>query len=358
VSPAEVRGLKLERIDTGVRVVLPEFGLTSAVVFTADTGLVGRFQDQARAQRKKASEWAYQMAVREYEKTVEVQAKLEQLGAAIPDATALLDDAKRRLQKAQELGVAKNYAESYHEANRAMRPVRILMRLEWEKAVRGMDTPVASPYAVSFYTLPRHWQFMDLVRRSSVGPNQLRGGDFETPPDRVLDTWRKDETTLDGLDLIAERVSSVGAAPTSKDAKPLPNTSSVPPSDDGVIEGKQCAMLQIKPKAGKPAPSALERSHISLVSAPVKLPPGTLVQISGWVNIPAAITASPDGEMMYDSAGGEPMAIRWTEPTAWKKYTVFRRVPNNGMINVTLTMTGVGTVYFDDVRIEPLSRAN
>jgi hypothetical protein len=102
----------------------------------------------------------------------------------------------------------------------------------------------------------------------------------------------------------------------------------------------------------------LERSHISLVSAPVKLPPGTLVQISGWVNIPAAITASPDGAMMYDSAGGEPMAIRWTEPTAWKKYTVFRRVPNNGMINVTLTMTGVGTVYFDDVRIEPLSRAN
>ena len=86
----------------------------------------------------------------------------------------------------------------------------------------------------------------------------------------------------------------------------------------------------------------------------MSMPPGTLVQVSGWVCIPEAITASPDGALMYDSAGGEPLAIRLTEPDVWKKYTVYRRVPASGTIKLTLALTGVGTVYFDDIRIEPL----
>ena len=43
-----------------------------------------------------------------------------------------------------------------------MRPLRILMRAQWERAVRDLDNlPTASPYAVSFFTLPRHWKFVD-----------------------------------------------------------------------------------------------------------------------------------------------------------------------------------------------------
>src|SRR5260370_41837302 len=119
------------------------------------------------------------MAFYELEKVVKVQKQLEQLGAAVPDANALLMDSNRRLQKSKELWSARNFGEAYHEAQRALRPVRILMRAQWEKAVRGLDTPVASPFAVSFYTLPKHWPFMEQVRKSTVGANQLRGGDFE-----------------------------------------------------------------------------------------------------------------------------------------------------------------------------------
>ncbi len=366
VSPGDVRGLKVERVDKGVRVTLPEFGLTSAIVFTADTNLMGRFQDQSRARRQDAAQWSHDMAYYEYEKVVKVQAELEKLGVVIPDANTLLADSKRRLGKAQELWKTRNFSEAYHEAERALRPIRILMRAHWEKAVRGFDTPVASPYAVSFYTLPRHWLFMDQVRRSTVGANQLRGGDFEVAPERKLETWKKSSESLDEVELIADRVSELNVTrielkdpqANPKEAKTLELVSSVPKRSGSPVEGRQCAMLQIKPLAGKLAPSALERTHVSLTSAEVKLPPGTLVQISGWVNIPAPITASPDGAMMFDNAGGEPLAIRWTDPTPWKKYTVYRRVPASGTINVTLTMTGVGTAYFDDVRIEPLVPAN
>jgi hypothetical protein len=119
-------------------------------------------------------------------------------------------------------------------------------------------------------------------------------------------------------------------------------------------QGKQCARLQIQAKPGQPAPAALERTMLALVSDSVKLPAGSLVQISGWINIPAPITASPDGALVYDNAGGDPLAIRWTNPTPWTKFTVYRRVPSSGVINVTLALTGIGTVYFDDIRIEPL----
>lgn len=341
VTPCEARDLKVERVDRGVRVTLPEFGLTSALVFTSDPSLMGRFQDQARTRREKAAQWSYQMALYEYEKVVKVQAQLELAGATVADANALLADANHRLQKSKHHWDAHNFKESYQDAERALRPVRILMRAQWEKAVRGLDTPVASPYAVSFYTLPKHWQLMAEIQKTSVGANVLRGGDFELVPERVQETWQRTPpvATLDDVVVTAERVSELKEVKAGAPKFP--------------VEGKQCAMLQVKLKDGKPMPVALERTLVALTSPTVKLPPGTLVQISGWVNIPAPITASPDGALLYDSAGSEALAIRLTEPTPWKKFTVYRRVPASGTINVTVALTGIGTAYFDDIRIEP-----
>ena len=43
--------------------------------------------------------------------------------------------------------------------------------------------------------------------------------------------------------------------------------------------------------------------------------------ISGWVRIPRPIIATADGALLYDSVGGEPLAVRLTAPTkGWQKY--------------------------------------
>jgi hypothetical protein len=365
VTPGEVRGLKVTRVDKGQQVTLPEFGLTSMVVFTNDANLMGRFQDMARSKRQQAAQWSHDMAVYEYDKVAKVHIELEKLGVTLPDGNALLEDCRKRTARSEEMWKARNFAEAYHEAERALRPLRILMRAHWEKAVRGMDTPVASPYATNFYTLPRHWQFMNEVRPCSPATNALIGGDFELAPERVQESWKLVKDSLDDLDLAAERVSEmrvarkeVKAEPERKDLKnllkPDPKTTAPKTVKDAPVEGRQCLMLQIKPRFGKATPPALERTVLALTSPAVKLPPGTLVQVSGMVNIPQPITASPDGALMYDSAGGEPLAIRFSAPTGWKKFTVFRRVPASGAISMTVALTGVGTVYFDDLRIEPL----
>src|SRR5262249_49866256 len=160
------------------------------------------------------------------------------------------------------------------------------------------------PYAVSYFTLPRHWQFMEKIKDAKPAANVLPGGDFEALPEQRVPNWQvQEEGRLDNMELTTRRVTD------------LPH------------EGKQCLMLQIKPRDtigpdGKPLPPpvALERTFLALHSPAVKLHPGSLVQISGWVRIPAPVGATSDGVLLYDSAGGEPLAIRLIgDVKKWRK---------------------------------------
>jgi hypothetical protein len=205
------------------------------------------------------------------------------------------------------------------------------MRAQWEAATKQLDTPVGSVYALSYYTLPKHWQFMSQVQRARAGANVLPDGDFEAAPNNAPDAWRPQESTLDEVELAAWRVS------------------------EQPREGKRCLKLEIKAKYPQNPPGALERTFLAINSPAVKLQPGTLVRVSGWVRIPKPIAASADGVLMYDSAGGEPLAVRLTGATPWKKFTLYRKVPDSGSINVTLALTGIGVAFFDDIRIEPLT---
>jgi hypothetical protein len=354
VSPGEVHSVRSERVVGGTKVTLPEFGLTAAIVFTSDTALVARFQEQAKSRRQLAATWTYDMAVYELEKVLRIEDQLERLGQRPKDADELIKDAQKRLNAAKQYADSHVYGEAYREAGRSLRPIRILMRAQWEAAVRGLDTPVTTPYAVSFFTLPRHWQMMAQVKNSRPTGNVLPGGDFERLPQRPEEAWRIDEPpSLDEVEVSASRVSESREPPD-----PLKAGEKPPPGPRekraGVPEGEKCAMLEIKPKEGRPVPRALERTLVALTSPTVKLPPGTIVQISGHICIPAGVASSPDGALLYDSAGGEPLAIRLTAPMPWKKFTVYRRVPASGTINVTVALTGIGTVYFDDIRVEPL----
>jgi hypothetical protein len=345
VTPADVHGLRPERVTGGTKITIPEFGLTSIIVFTSDTNVIVQFQEQARARRQAAAQYAYDMAFYELEKVLKVQEKLAAQGHTPPDAHHLIADAQARLKSAKERWDNREFPEAYRESQRALRPLRILMRAQWDAAIKGLDAPVSSPYAVTFFTLPRHWQFMDEVKRSVPAANVLAGGDFELVAERTQDTWKLEETTLDEVEMLAQRVGDIKLPASPKAANPT--------SVEAPHEGKQCALLQIKAKKGS-TPFALERTFLAITSPAVRLQPGTLVQVSGWVRIPEAIKASPDGALFYDSAGGEPLGIRLTEATPWKKFTLYRRVPSTGTISVSLALTGIGAAYFDDVRIEPL----
>ena len=103
---------------------LPEFGLTSAIVFTPETTLIARFQEQARSRRQLASQYTFDMAAYELTKTRKIEEQLEQMGHTLPDAQALLNDAEKRLTNARQMWDNRLFAEAYRESERALRPVR------------------------------------------------------------------------------------------------------------------------------------------------------------------------------------------------------------------------------------------
>ena len=191
VSPGRVRSLQWTRKLGGNEVVLKEFCLTSAIVFTSDlTGLVVRFQKDQKEMAASAAQWAYDQAQEELAKVERVHAELDQMGQKVEGSDVLLRKAREYLASSLSNRRTGDYGDGYEDAERALRPVRILMRKDWEKAAKVLDgQAVASPYAVSFYTLPRHWRFWDQVTSQTAAANVLPDGDFELPMDRVPDGW-------------------------------------------------------------------------------------------------------------------------------------------------------------------------
>ena len=229
VSPGQVRSLRWERVLGGTKVSLREFSLTSAVVFTADlspTGLVVKFQERQRSMVKMAAQYAHDQAQEELAKVEKINTELEQAGHKLPDGAALLAKSRSYLTSCETYVHDGRHDEAYAEAQRALRPLRILMRAQWELAVRPLSLPVSSPYAVSFFTLPQHWQFVDAVTQLRPDANVLTDGDFELqPPDKIMPNWQLDE--VPSLDAVTSVVRRVKTQPK---------------------EGRQCLLLQIKPK--------------------------------------------------------------------------------------------------------------
>src|SRR5205085_6887982 len=80
ISPGRVRSFLPERIAGGSRIVLNDFDLTSAIVFTNDTrpnGLVAQWEDQARRFSQKAAYLTYQLALKQLAQVETVERQLE-----------------------------------------------------------------------------------------------------------------------------------------------------------------------------------------------------------------------------------------------------------------------------------------
>ena len=336
VSAGQVRTHKVQRVTGGHLLTLDEFGLAAAVVFTGDMNTVIRLQDGQRKFAHLAAQYAHDQAQEELAKVVKVEAELEQAvpaGRRLPDVAPLLKRSRDYLEQCAAHRKNGEYSEAYLDAQRALRPLRILMRSEWELAIhpKMLNTPAASPYAVSYFTLPRHWRFLTELAKRQGGPNALPDGDFELAPDKTSPNWLIEEVrSLDEVTTAARRTT------------------------DEHHGGKQCLKLEVAPKDKEAPPAVLERTYLAAHSPAVHLTPGTLVRVSAWVRVPKPLKATADGALFYDSAGGEPLAVRLTGPTDWRQFVLYRRVPESGAINVTMALTGLGAAYFDDVKIEPL----
>jgi hypothetical protein len=360
VSPGSVRTLPTTRELGGVKVNLPIFDLTAAVVFTSDARLVEDWQRQERNTGQKVAHWANEIAVEELRKVKEVQAQLVGIAPDVPDAQGHLNKCEQYLAQARQHYQNKLYPAAYQSALAAARPLRQLMRLHWETAQRSLTTVTATPYSASFFTLPQHWQLLHQLRTQHLGPDLLGDGHFEPAG---YDPVRNKQLQAAGQ--VPPKL--VHEAGYERPARWIPQQIALDPVDTNIgtdVPGADGSVYALKlsvatkldaERKPTPAPAALERTFVALTSPAVRATPGSWVRISGSVYVSSkTIGASVDGALVYDSVGGEPLAVRLTTTNGvWKKFFLYRPVPESGLVSVTCALTGIGTAHFDEIKIEP-----
>jgi hypothetical protein len=301
--------------------------MTAQILFAQDPLIVGAVHRRAAEVGRRAAQLQRDLAAR---KLHTVQTLSDGLAGRVPviGAAKWLDAARKDLQACDTQLAAGDVLGSSQNAQRTMRPLRLVERAYWDVAVKGLSSSVTSPAAVSFDTLPWHWRFIERISAARFGPNRIAGGDFENIETMMRAGWRyiphSSPNVTTAVDLTADAAHS------------------------GLL-GLRLAVVAADPQD---PPAVVESPPVLFTSPPVQVEAGQIVRIFGWVRVTTPITGSSDGLLIVDSLGGEALCDRIGQTKGWQQFALYRAAPQSGTICVTFALSGMGEARLDDVAIQ------
>ncbi len=364
ISPGEVRVLDHARVPGGRQITIPEFSVTSMVLVTTDMGLKDRIEAAMARVRPRAVALAIEQAQLQLQGVLDIHQRLVADGHTVRDSADLLALAEKSIRSASDAQEREDYPLAWSETRRATRPLRYLMRVHWQEAVDAMAKatsdqllprtpgrppavppapkdapllvmPVASPASVAFQTLPQHFLWVDWMRLGKFGPNALPGGNFEDADAFKASGWVDQSYPLEGYS------SQIGLVSGGRDASRRMLKMTVGAKD---------------PKGIDQLPPFVDFPVAAVRSPAVRVGAKQFIRISVLVHRPIASSPGAGGVIVRDSLGGETLQFRTTDPIAeLSRVVLYRRVPADGELTVTLGLAGYGEVFFDDLKIEPVT---
>ncbi len=332
IGPGGLVSTKHQRVTGGLQLTLDEFGLWSSVVLAQDPLLVSRLGGRATELGPRAAQLCRDLTADALRQVNEIERQLP-TGSIPAESAARAREAHEHLRRADASLAASEPRQAIEASRQAMRILGILQRRQWEAAAAMLNSPVTSPGACSFATLPWHWRLGARIEASQYGRNQLPGGDFERLELLLQTGWQHRERHVEGcrsaVDLAVEAARS----------------------------GEKGLRLAVRPEDPDSPPAVVESPPVWIVSPGVAVEAGQLMVIHGYAKIPKAVDGSVDGLMVFDSLSGEILAERIGRTKGWQPFTLFRVAPRSGSLRVTFALTGLGEAYLDDVTIRPLHHA-
>ncbi len=329
LGPGGLRPLRHKRQTGGVRIVIDEIDLASMVLLTENPLLVTAMTRRVNQASRRWAELQREMAATKSHTVTHILSQLPQ-PTRVANETELLAAAQKALAQCDALLASRDDAGAYVEALRALRGLRLVERARWEAALPPIQSPVSSPGAVAFPTLPLHVGLMQRATTFASGVNLLAGGDFEDFDAMSQAGWRHFQHPQTAVTCSAE------LSPTAA---------------RGGQRGLRLAAQPIDPQA---PPLWLESPPVWITTPPLAVPAGQNLLIHGWVHVPQPIAASVDGLLVVDSLGGEALAHRVRGTSGWQEFGLYRVAPRSGTLTVTFALTGLGEAWIDDVTIQPL----
>jgi hypothetical protein len=331
--PGGIQPLRHKRVTGGMRVTLDEFGVAGLVLLAQDPLIIDSLTRRAAAIGPRAAELQRHLAAQKLQVVQEVANQLAGRTVAAKQSADWLRSAQESLQWCDSRLAAKDFPAAYLYAQRAMRPLRLVERGYWEKAVEGLSSPLSSPGAISFATLPWHWRLVERISGSRWGPNRLPCGDFEDLAAMLRDGWQHLPHPIAAVQTAAELVA------------------------EAAHSGRTGLRLVARPESPETAPALVETPPVWITTAPVPVEAGQLVCIQGWVQIAKAPSGSVDGLLIADSLCGEDLAQRIHKTAGWQQFTLYRVAPRSGPLTITFALSGLGEVWLDDVTVQVIEPA-
>ncbi|MGE5192851.1 MAG: hypothetical protein ACM3U2_10135, partial [Deltaproteobacteria bacterium] len=331
ISTTGIEMLQGDRVAGGKQVTVKRFDTTAVLFATDNLQLIEQLREKVKTLREPAARISLELARAKLERVAAVDLELHKLGMGQFDAGAILRGAKDRVDRAEAELRAERFHEARLAAGEAMQLLRILQKACWNDAVRRMYAPVSSPHTLCFQTLPDHWRMIARFGRARIegSRNVLRSGDFEDFDTMVAEGWKHEQTAIDGVRATAELYPRAH-------------------------KGTYSLRLIAAPAPGQDPPLSVPERPVTVISPPVTVYKGQLVYISGWVKVAAPCLGNLDGALCYDSLVGPAAAIRWRTAADWQKFELVREVTETTELTLTMALTGLGEIRFDDLEIIPL----
>ncbi len=330
IAAGGLASLKHRRVTGGTQLTLERFGLRSALVLAQDAILVSELTRRVEQIGPRSAQLHRDLAADALQATIEIQRELPPGAVTAAEASIRLREAQQSTQIADSYLAAREYRRARDAAGQAMRVLQMLQRQYWKDAVAELSSPVTSPGACSFATLPWHKRLGDRIRASQYGQNQLAGGDFERLDLLLRYGWEHMEHPAEGCT-------------TSVDLVPKASRS-----------GNTGLRILAAPADPDNVPAVVEMPPVWIISPPLPVEAGQLIVIHGYARAPKPIAGSEDGLMIFDSFSGEGLGERVGRTNGWQPFTLFRVAPRSGSLRVTFALSGLGEAHVDDVTIRPL----
>jgi hypothetical protein len=327
ITPNGLRQLRATPGNGGVRVVIEEPGLATAVVITQDPLVVHYINRTLAASRTEVARLRYDIAARRFVQVQDIDRQLIVRSRPLPQSATLLAEAQTALEQSRRQFEAGDYTNMHADVAKAELALARLRRGHWEQVASAFTSPAASPCIAQFNTLPLHWSFAEKMGRSQWGPNSLPAGDMEYLEQLLQTGWRQDRHLPAGI----------GA--------------DVSLSLQGPHNGRSALRLKAWVAQPKEAPPVIERPIVWIHSAPIPVRQGQLVRIHGWANVPAQLGGSIDGLFIFDSIAGPGLGERVQTTQGWREFTLYRAVPKTDDLTLTFALTGTGEALLDDISI-------